>query len=811
MSRSKSYDPKEAEPRIQEFWQKHNVYKFNPDAKGEIFSIDTPPPTVSGRMHIGHAFSYSQQDFVARYMRMRGFNVFYPFGTDDNGLATDRLVEKTKNVRSADMDREEYIRLCLKTLDEELRPAFIEDWKRIACSCDFSVFYSTINDYCRKLSQRSFLELYRKGHEYRKEGPTMWCPECRMAIAQVEMEDRELPSKFHEIVFKLDDGTPIIIATTRPELLSSCVAVFAHPDDKRYRKLFGRKLKVPLFGLEVELMPDQRADPEKGTGIVMCCTFGDQTDIEWYMEHNLALRISFTRDGRMSGLAGKYKGLRIKDAKERIVADLKKEGLHAGEREIMHNVNVHERCGREIEILNSKQWYIRYLDKKEMLLEAGRKLKWYPSHMVSRYNNWIKGLKWDWCISRQRHFGIPIPMWYCAKCDAEIPAGESQLPVDPVSTAPPAEKCPKCGSTDFVPEKDVFDTWVTSSLSPQITSGLFRSHRIYPKLYPMTLRPQAHDIITFWLFNTVVKSQLHNRINPWRDTMISGWALDPKGKKMSKSKGNIISPQEMIEKYCADALRFWAAGSKLGEDMPFQEKDLVTGMKFITKLWNASKFAFMNLEDYSPSDFDFSSLELMDRWLLSKFTRLLQSYHSHFSVYEYSHAKLGLEKFFWHTFCNNYLEIIKDRVYNPDKRGKKARLSAQHTLYMVLKGIVQMAAPVMPHITEELYRLYFRSYEKAESLHLTRLPEPDGSFIDEMAEKLGELSVYIIEKARQAKSEQNLSLKSQLRKIIIEASVPSDCFEQARPDIAAATAASEIAYVHAPDKPDDDAVVEIIL
>ncbi|MEM4397877.1 MAG: valine--tRNA ligase, partial [Candidatus Woesearchaeota archaeon] len=596
-----NYNPKESEQKWQKYWQENNIYSFDAnDETRELFVIDTPPPTVSGKMHLGHAFSYSQQDFIARYQRMKGKNVFYPFGTDDNGLATERLIEKMKNVKAVKMKRSDFIKLCLDTL-EEIRPDFVQDWKNIGMSCDFDLFYSTINDHCRKLSQKSFVDLYKKGREYRKESPTIWCPECQTAIAQVELEDKELDSTFNDIVFKIVDEKNnfvenLIIATTRPELLSSCVAVFVHPDDDRYKKYIGKKAKVPLFEHIVPIIADERVSMDKGTGCVMCCTFGDQTDIEWYKAYNLPLRVSITKDGRMTELSGKYKDMKIVDARKEIINDLKNSGLLINQKQIKHNVNVHERCGTPIEILNTKQWFIKYLDLKEDFKKAGLQLKWYPDFMKSRLINWIDGLQWDWCISRQRFFGVPFPVWYCSKCDYEVIADEKNLPVDPIETKCPLEKCPRCNSNDFVPEKDVLDTWATSSITPILAIELVKGTKNYEKLFPMDLRPQAHDIITFWLFNTLVKSQLHRNKNPWKNVMISGWALDPHGKKMSKSKGNVIAPQEMIEKYSADSLRFWAAGSKLGDDLPFQEKDLVTGKKMITKMWNASKFVLMHLK-----------------------------------------------------------------------------------------------------------------------------------------------------------------------------------------------------------------------
>ncbi|MCX6695063.1 MAG: valine--tRNA ligase, partial [Candidatus Altiarchaeota archaeon] len=688
----KKYDPKEAEPRWQKFWDDEKVYKFNPDAQGEVYSIDTPPPTVSGKIHIGHCFSYSHQDLIVRYKRMRGFNVFYPFGTDDNGIPTERLVEREKKVRARDMERQEFVKLCMKTLDEELRPKYIGDWKRIGMSCDWSIFYTTINEHCQRISQRSFIELYKMGREYRKDAPTMWCPECQTGISQVECQDKETESSFNDIVFKID-GKDLVIATTRPELLPACVAVFYHPSDGRYKNYEGEKAKVPLFDIDVPILADERADPEKGTGIVMCCTFGDQMDMEWQKARNLPIKVAISGDGRMTGISGKYAGLKVKEARKQIIEDLKAAGLLVGQKTITHMVNVHERCGTEVEFLKSKQWFIKYLDLKDEMLEWGRQLNWYPDHMRHRYEHWVNGLQWDWLISRQRYFGVPFPVWYCKKCDEVILAREDDLPVDPLTDKPPIDKCPKCGHTEFTPEKDILDTWATSSLSPKLCTELYKDHPIFKKLYPMSLRPQAHDIITFWLFNTVVKSRMHDRANPWRDVVISGHAQDPHGRKMSKSKGNVVDPYDVLKRYSADSLRFWAAGCKLGDDLPFSEKDLVTGEKFITKIWNASRFVFMHLADYEGS---VKELDTVDKWLLTKLSKVIQTSTDAFDKYEYSRTKAEIEKFFWQTYCDYYLEIVKDRLYKPDLRGVESRKAAQYTIYHSLLAIVKMMAPIMP-------------------------------------------------------------------------------------------------------------------
>lgn len=790
MKLSAKYDFKESESRIKQFWEQNSIYGFDKNSKKTIFSVDTPPPTISGDMHLGHAFSYSQQDFVIRYKRMKGFNVFYPFGTDDNGLPTDKLVEKLNNIRSKDMDRIKYVELCLKTL-EKIRPKFVEDWKKLGISCDFSLFYSTINEHCRRISQKSFLDLYKAGREYRKEAPTIWCPFCQTAIAQVEMEDKEIASTFNDIVFKLE-GKDLVIATTRPELLGSCVAVFAHPEDKRYKSLFNKKAKVPLFNNEVPILPDEKADPKKGTGIVMCCTFGDQTDVEWYKQHNLPLKISINKDGTMNETAGKYSGMTIKEARKAIIEDLKNAGLLLKQTPLQHAVNVHERCGTEIEIINSKQWFIRYLDCKEKFLEAGNKLKWYPDYMKIRYDNWISGLKWDWCISRQRYYGIPFPVWYCKKCDEVILAEESQLPVDPL-TDKLNKKCPKCGCNELMPEKDVMDTWATSSLTPQIVASLVPE--MYDQLYPLSLRPNAHDIITFWLFNTVVKSQLHNNINPWQDVMVSGFALDPHGKKMSKSKGNAIKPQEMFDKYGVDALRFWAAGSKLGQDMPFQEKDLLTGAKTVIKLWNASKFALMHLENYDGKKPN--KLEATDRWLLSKLNKILKAADDYFETYEYSRIKRETEKLFWQILCDNYLEIAKDRLYDPDKRGQDAKISAQYTLYNSLLSILKLLAPIMPYITEEIYQAYFATKENCKSIHISIWPEADENLIDNAIEEKGDYIVEIIAKTRKIKSEKQISLSKPIKCLIIDKQ--EEDIKEFLDDLKATTKAESIKYGQAFD------------
>jgi len=806
MAEKLAFDSKAFEKKWQKFWEKEGIYQFDRKNKKNLFSIDTPPPTVSGKMHMGHAMGYTQMDFVARFKRMQGYNVFFPFGTDDNGLPTERLVEKEKKVKGTKMPRDKFVKLCYDYLKEEL-PHFIQDWKDLGISCDWDIYYSTINKHSQRISQKSFLDLYKDGRTYRKEAPSIWCPICQTAIAQVELEDQEQTSTFNDIVFKVGDKE-LIIATTRPEMLAACVAVFAHPDDERYKKLIGKTATVPLYDFEVPILADERADPEKGTGIVMCCTFGDQTDIEWYLAHNLPLKMILTKDGKMNEHAKELKGLSIKEARKKVIDLLKEKKLLKNQKKIKHPVNVHERCKTEIEILETPQWFIKYLDKKDHFIKSGRQMKWYPDFMRVRYDNWIKGLQWDWCISRQRFFGIPFPVWYCKKCNEPILAEEKDLPVDPLQDKP--KKPCACGSKEYEPEKDVIDTWATSALTPHLAIELMKDEELKKALFPMSLRWQGHDIISFWLFNTVVKSHFHNKTNPWKDIAINGFVLDPHGRKMSKSLGNVIAPQEILDQYSADALRFWAATTKLGDDLPYQEKDVRTGKKTIIKLHNAAKFAFSHFEKFTPNK-KFINWELYDKALLSKLNVIVQEATAYFEQYEYSKTRAELDKFFWQDFCDYYLEIIKDRIYNPDKRGADAAESAKQTLYIAFLTVLKLFAPIMPYITEEIYQEYFRKYEKTKSIHITSWPEVDKKMMDKDAEKVGALVNLVVESSRRAKSEAKVSLKAPIKELIIEAKITPYQFSDVEEDLKKTTWAEKIFFKHISEKAAKDSLVKIVL
>jgi len=745
------FDFKEIEKKLRNSWEKEKIYKFDVKNKRKIYSIDTPPPTVSGKMHMGHAFSYSQQDFIARYKRMRGYNIFYPFGTDDNGLATEKLVQRQRNIDLRRKTREEAIKICLEFLKEEL-PGFIQDWKNIGISCDFDILYSTIDKHSRAISQRSFLELAKKNLVYRKEAPILWDTVFQTAIAQAELKDKEIKSYFNDLIFKTETGEKIIIATTRPELLGACVSIFVNPNDKRYKKLVGKNAYTPLYNFKVPIMSDERVDMEKGTGIVMCCTFGDLTDVEWYKQYNLPLKMLINPNGTMNEKSGRYNGMKIAHARKEIIEDLKNGGFLKEQKEIVHVVQVGERSGEPVEIINSQQWYVKYLDKKNIFLKASEKLNWHPKHMKHKLDNWIRGLQWDWSISRQRHYGVPIPVWYCQECGETIFAEEKQLPVDPFVNQP--KNCTKCKSKSLIPEKDVFDTWFTSASTPFLAIELMPKE-LRGKLFPMSLRPQAQDIINFWLFYTMAKSQLLYGKNPWEDVTISGF-VTLKGEKMSKSLGNIVEPQSVLEKYGADPLRYWAASSKLSEDMEYQEKEIIAGKKLVNKILNASNFVFMNMGNYKPKK---TKLLETDRLFLTKLNKLIEKTTKNFDNYEFHLAKSETDNFFWQTFCANYLEIVKKRVYSGTKEEKE---SAFYVLYNSLLTLMKLFAPIIPFITEEIYKNHFIKNEKNKSIHVSNWPEKFLVASKKDDDEKFKILIDAIGKIRQEKSQAKKPMNSEI-------------------------------------------------
>jgi valyl-tRNA synthetase len=831
------YDPDEVESKWQDRWVESDTYAYDRAAAVDAdtaFSVDTPPPTVSGDLHMGHLYQFTLQDFVARYHRMADPAVYFPFGYDDNGIASERLTERELGIRHGDFTRREFQEKC-RDVCADYEAAFTDDVQGLAVSVDWTNTYKTIEPRVQRTSQLSFIDLYEQGREYRRRAPTIWCPDCETAISQVEQEDAEKHTTFNDIAFEIvaygdgttpdaggdgtapesdegpgtapesdegpgETGDTFTISTTRPELLPACVSVFVHPEDDENQHLVGGTARVPLFGQEVPILADDRVDLETGSGVVMCCTFGDQTDIEWYQAHDLPLRIAIDESGTMTDVADEYEGLSTAAAREAIIEDLDAAGSLLESRDHHHSVQVHERCEVEVEYLVTEQWYVELLDKTDEYLEAGREMDWYPEKMFTRYRHWIEGLEWDWCISRQRDSGIPFPVWYCADCGETVIADKEQLPVDPIEDDPPVDRCPACDGGEFDPEEDVFDTWATSSLTPLVNAGWdwepadesaeggdptgsrgeYRMER--PELYPMDLRPQGHDIISFWLFHTLVKCYEHTGEVPFDSVMINGMVLDENREAMSKSKGNVVLPEEVTANFPVDAARYWAAGTSIGDDFPYKEGDLEAGERLLQKLWNASRLVdrLTPAPEAVPESVPEAELAAVDRWVLAELDDLVATLTDRFERYEFSKARDELRTFFWNSFCDDYLEIAKQRL--ADERDP----STEYALVTAHRTFLKLFAPFLPHVTEELWqRLYAagsgesgpaRSDDGAEldSVHTEDWPAEQGYEADLVA---GETAMEVVSGLRRYKTEAGLALNAGLDRVRVYGHV--DGFEDA--------------------------------
>lgn len=758
----KKYDSLVKEEKWLNYWKKNKIYEFKPDYR-EVYSIDTPPPTVNGKIHIGHIFSYSQAEMIARYKRLRGYNVFYPFGFDDNGLPSERLVEKEQKKKAHEIGRESFSKLCYETTNK-YEEEFQDLFSKLGVSTDWSMCYKTVSSSTIKISQNSFLDLIEKGHCYHKESPALWCNECLTSIAQAELETKTIKTTFNYVNFKtVEDNEIFTIATTRPELLPAIVCVFVNPDDDKNNHLIGKTAHIPVIDVNVPIIGDEKVAIDRGTGIVMCCTFGDQTDIEWWKKYNLPLKYIFTDDGRIMDSVPNYGGLKIKEARKQIVDDLQVGGYIVKIEELEHEVQTHERCGSEVEYTVMKQWFIDIMSYKEDFLRIGNEINWYPTHMHNRYEEWVNNVAWDWCISRQRYFGVPFPVWYCKECGEPIFASKEQLPVNPLTDTPSIEKCHKCGCKEFIPESDVMDTWATSSVTPLINMKYGEKDNYESILKPMSLRSNASEIIRTWDFYTIVKSYYHFGIKPWDNVMISGFVMANKGEKISKSKGNSkVEPLDLIKQFSADVVRYWAASGRLGTDITFSEETLLRGKKLVNKIWNVSKFVQMHLDDYQDKVFD--DFEYIDKWILGNFIDMEKEYLKYLDNYEIGLALNILEKFFW-NFCDNYIEIVKHRLYRPEEFGEKARYSGQKTIYILLYKLLQDFSIFFPFITEEIYQ---DIYHDMKSIHITEIKSLNYSFDEEIVN--GNLMCEIISMVRGKKSSSNLSLKTIVKKLEIDCS-----------------------------------------
>jgi valyl-tRNA synthetase len=832
------------ESRWAERWEADGTYRFDRTAeRDDVFSVDTPPPTVSGSLHMGTVFGYTQTDAIVRHRRMAGKSVFFPIGWDDNGLATERRVQNYYGVRcdpsqpfdpdlqppfrgdtpkghqEVPVSRPNFVSLCheLTATDE----AVFEDlFRRLGLSYDWSLKYETINDVSRRTSQQAFLRNLARGEAYSAEAPTVWDVDDRTAVAQAEIEDRERPGAYHLLAFHGADGADVLIDTTRPELVVSCVALVAHPDDERYAPLVGSSVRTPIFDVEVPVVVHPLAQPDKGTGIAMICTFGDTTDVTWWRELDLPTRSVIGRDGRLitaepSWLpsdAGRQAyaslaGLTVKQAQNRMVELLRGSGeLHGEPRPITHPVKFYERGTRPLEIVTSRQWYIRNggrdQDRRDAFLTRGKELDWFPDHMRHRYDHWVEGLNGDWLISRQRFFGVPIPLWYRVGTDGTIDhddpivPDEDTLPMDPASDVPPGfQESQRAQPGGFVGDPDIMDTWATSSLTPQIAGRWVDDPDLWRRVFPMDIRPQGPEIIRTWLFSTVVRAHYEHGTLPWAATTINGWILDPDRKKMSKSKGNVVTPAALFDQYGTDAVRYWAIAARPGVDTAFSEEQMKVGRRLATKLLNVTKFV-LGLTGGAVTPTIDAVTDPIDRAMLARLDATIAEASAAFDGFDYARALERAEAFFW-WFCDDYVELVKGRAYG--SRGDEQAASAKAALAMALDALSRLLAPTLPFAAEEAW-----SWSHDGSIHATSWPVASGGTdpgldLDAVSE--------VLQRVRRAKTEAKRSQRSEVARVAVGApDAARAAIEAAHDDLADALTIGELTSTAA-----DAVTVDVLL
>lgn len=798
-------------------WEAERVYKFSSQC-GDVFSIDTPPPTISGSLHIGHVFSYCHTDFIARYQRMRGKNVFYAMGFDNNGLPTERLVEKSQKVKASTSDKKEFVELCESVSKRKIHE-FRDLFDSIGLSVDWDFAYQTNSEECKRLSQESFLRLYKKGLIYRKKMPVLWDVIDQTATAQAEIEEKEFDSHMNYIVFSYEDSKGEVdtekkrenvvtestfldskgvenswkleVATTRPELLSACVALLYNPSDERYKGLEGKYAITPIFYDRVPIIADPDVVIEKGTGLVMCCTFGDEMDIKWWQKYNLPLREAVDRYGKINALGGR----KVEDARESILEKLKSEGRLVRQEKITHSVKCAERSGGKLEIISTDQWYISVLAHKEELKSKVREVEWLPEKMRIKIDQWIDGIKWDWCISRQRYLGVRVPVYHDQITGEILLPDSSELPVEGNTIVKNGRK--------YVQDTDVLDTWATSSLTPQINSSMMRKKPYsfddaspvvskieadvqpvsekYLTFQPMSLRPQAHEIIRTWAFYTILRSYLEYGTVPWERIMISGWCLASDKSKMSKSKGNTIDPVRLIAEYGADVVRYWSASAGLGCDTCFSENVLSIGRKLVNKLWNAARL----VEHFLVSKPEVARVDYpTDLWILSRLSEVIVGVGCALEKCDYFSAKNLLERFFLHEYCDNYLELVKSRAYK-EVPGQESVL---HSLSLSFALILKLFAPFLPYVTDEIYSVLFPDDGSVHS----RGKWPNEIQLNRKITFSGDDLIKILTKVREFKSEQSISIRKEIS--LLEIKTASKDMVEAEYDIRAATNSASIKW-----------------
>jgi len=841
----KRFDHKAASEKWQKIWEEKKIHRWDPTRpRDESFVVDTPPPTVSGSLHVGHVFSYTHQDLLIRYQRMKGKNIAYPMGWDDNGLPTERRVQnvlgircnshlpydpewrpekvegkKKKEIVIREVSRRNFIEACGLITAEDER-AFEHLWRRLGLSLDWSRQYATIDEHCRRLSQLSFLDLVEKEQVYNTESPNMWDIDFQTAVAQAEVEDRPRKGFFHDVRFAVEGGGELMISTTRPELLAACIAVVAHPDDERYRDLFGKMAVTPLFGARVPILAAEHADPEKGTGILMVCTFGDAMDVEWWKSSGLAVKQIIGRNGRILPVEfgrapfesidperarmyfDQIAGLTAAQAKKKTAELLAEEGTFPGggralvgePRSTDQMVKYYEKGERPLEFVPTRQWFIRILEHKKALLEQGEKIQWHPAHMRTRYDHWVEGLNQDWCISRQRYFGVPFPVWYPLDQSGEplfdrpIYASPDRLPVDPQIDVPSGyQDSDRDSPGGFTGDPDVMDTWATSSLTPQIQSHWKVNPELHEKLFPMDVRPQSHEIIRTWAFYTIVKAWMHSGEIPWKHVVISGWILDPDRKKMSKSRGNVVTPENLLDEWTADGVRYWAARARLGTDTAYDPGVFKVGKRLVNKVFNASRFVLMQLERVYP-DGSIPPVEeiseALDLALVDRLRKTIDGATRAFDAFDYATALQSAEEDFW-NYCDHYLELVKLRSYSEEDSSQ--RRSAMATLAWALRVFLRLLAPFLPFVTEEVWSWRFAAGDGRDaSIHTTAWPSVEEVRAVPSPENphLFQIAVEVMTAIRGTKTKAQKSLRWPVERLEITGSDESiRAFEVLRDDL----------------------------
>ena len=764
----KKYDFAEIERKWQQKWEEMGIYRFDwNDNSTPTYSIDTPPPYPSGEFHMGNILNWTYFDIVARYKRMCGYNVLFPQGWDCHGLSIEIQVEKEHNIRKRDVPPERFRKWC-EHLIEKYIAIMKEAILKLGCSIDWTTEYRTMNpDYWRR-TQLSFILLHKKGYMYQGTHPVNWCPRCETAIADAEVDYEKKKGTLYYIRFPLENSKEyLLIATSRPEFIPACVAVEVNPVDERYKKYIGKKIIVPLVNRLVTVIGDEAVEPDFGTGVVQICTYGDKEDVKTVFRHKFPVIRLLTENGRISENGGKYAGLTINQARKAIIEDLDAAGLLEKSEQLAQEVGVCDRCKSHVEILEVKQWFMKTRELSDSVEKNANEVIWYPDYMKARLIDWARSLDWDWVISRQRVFATPIPVWYCKNCGKIILADEDWVPIDPKLEPPQVDKCPKCDGTEFIPELDVFDTWMDSSITCAVHAG-WPDRADWHRLFPADVHPSGIDIIRTWAYYLMVRHLALFGEKPYKSCLINGMVLGLDGRKMSKSLKNYVAAPEVLGKYGSDATRQWAAGGgATGSDIPFRWPDVEYGRRFLVKLWNVSKFAIKLLEDYVPSQTVEFELQPLDRWILSKAEKMTRAVTEAMDKCQFNIAVEEIRNFTWHLFCDYYIEAVKDKLYNPEIYGQEKKLVAQYTIYEVLYRVLKLLAPIIPHLTEEIYQSMYARYKGFKSLQISPWPEYNPARMNGIVEKNGDLIMAIISGVRQDKAEKKLSLNRPVKAIDI--------------------------------------------